>query len=99
VSRNFSWRGERWVAQDLGRGGFYSHTSPPNRKSCFYANTKGADPFSYEGISTASSAHPGGVNVLFGDGSVRFVKNSVDFRTWYQTGTRAGGELVSSDAL
>jgi len=99
LSRNFSWRGERWVCQDVGRGGFYSHTSPPNRKSCYYANTLGANPFCYEAISTASSSHPGGVNVLFGDGSVRFIKNSVDYRTWYFTGTRAGGEIVSSDAL
>jgi len=102
LSRNFSWRGERWVTQDPFRGGWYSHTSPPNRKSCVYNNGNwpgGVAAFSFEAISTAGSAHPGGVNVLFGDGSVRFIKNSIDFRTWYFVGTRAGGEVVSSDSL
>ncbi|MFI5455843.1 MAG: DUF1559 domain-containing protein [Isosphaerales bacterium] len=45
----------------------------------------------------ASSYHPSGVNALFGDGSVRFVKNSVNPVTWYGLGTIAGGEVISSD--
>jgi prepilin-type N-terminal cleavage/methylation domain-containing protein/prepilin-type processing-associated H-X9-DG protein len=98
-SKNFSWRGERWVTQDPGRGGWYSHTSSPNRKSCTYSNGGGIGKFSYEGIITASSSHPGGINVVFGDGSVRFVKNTVNFQVWYAIGTRAGGEIVSADAL
>ena len=44
-----------------------------------------------------SSLHPGGVNFLFADGSVRFVKNSVDFRTFVSLATRAGSEVVSGD--
>jgi len=52
-----------------------------------------------DGISyRASSAHSGGVNVLMGDGSVKFVKNSVNRDTWWALGTRAGGETVGSDA-
>jgi prepilin-type N-terminal cleavage/methylation domain-containing protein/prepilin-type processing-associated H-X9-DG protein len=47
---------------------------------------------------TARSYHPGGVNVLCGDGSVRFVKSSIDGLTWRALGTRKGGEVVSSDA-
>ena len=35
----------------------------------------------------ASSHHPGGVNVLFMDGSVRFIKNSVNFQAWYAIAT------------
>lgn len=46
----------------------------------------------------ADSYHPGGVNVLFADGSVRFVKDSVNVNTWMALGTRAGGEIVSSDS-
>jgi prepilin-type N-terminal cleavage/methylation domain-containing protein/prepilin-type processing-associated H-X9-DG protein len=45
----------------------------------------------------ASSYHPGGVNALFADGSVRFVKNSVSADTWRALGTIAGGEVVSAD--
>ena len=45
----------------------------------------------------ASSYHPGGVNTLFADGSVRFVKNSVSAVTWRALGSIAGGEVVSAD--
>ena len=47
---------------------------------------------------TARSYHPGGVNVLLGDGSVRFIKNSINGSTWRALGTVAGGEVVSSDS-
>jgi prepilin-type N-terminal cleavage/methylation domain-containing protein/prepilin-type processing-associated H-X9-DG protein len=47
----------------------------------------------------ASSYHPGGVNTLMGDGSVRFIKDSIAMLTWWALGTRAGGEVVSSDAF
>jgi prepilin-type N-terminal cleavage/methylation domain-containing protein/prepilin-type processing-associated H-X9-DG protein len=46
---------------------------------------------------TARSYHPGGVNTLFGDGSVRFVKNTLALRVWRALGTIAGGEVVSAD--
>jgi prepilin-type N-terminal cleavage/methylation domain-containing protein/prepilin-type processing-associated H-X9-DG protein len=47
---------------------------------------------------TARSYHPGGVNILLGDGSVRFVKNSIDGFIWRALGTVAGGEVISADA-
>jgi prepilin-type N-terminal cleavage/methylation domain-containing protein/prepilin-type processing-associated H-X9-DG protein len=50
------------------------------------------------GAITSRSYHPGGVNALFGDGGVRFVKSSVDGMTWRALGTIAGGEIVSGDA-
>ncbi len=46
----------------------------------------------------AASNHPGGCNVLFADGSVKFVKDSIDRMTWWKLGTKAGGEVISSDA-
>jgi prepilin-type N-terminal cleavage/methylation domain-containing protein/prepilin-type processing-associated H-X9-DG protein len=46
---------------------------------------------------SASSYHPGGVNGLFGDGSVRFFKNSINASIWRNLGTIAGGEVVSAD--
>jgi prepilin-type N-terminal cleavage/methylation domain-containing protein/prepilin-type processing-associated H-X9-DG protein len=46
----------------------------------------------------ASSYHAGGVNALFADGSVHFIKNSVNPLTWYGLGTIAGGEVISSDS-
>jgi prepilin-type N-terminal cleavage/methylation domain-containing protein/prepilin-type processing-associated H-X9-DG protein len=45
------------------------------------------------GFFAARSNHTGGVNVVFGDGSVRFVNNSVDPTTWQSASTRANGEV------
>ena len=47
---------------------------------------------------TARSYHPGGVNSLFGDGSVHYVKSSVSGDTWRALGTIAGGEVISADS-
>jgi prepilin-type processing-associated H-X9-DG protein len=44
------------------------------------------------------SLHPGGANFGFGDGSVRFLKNSISMVTYCAIGSRAGGEVVSSDS-
>ncbi len=44
------------------------------------------------------SHHPGGVNVLMGDGSVRFVKNSVNNNTWLDMNSISGGEVISADS-
>ena len=43
------------------------------------------------------SFHPGGVNVLIGDGSVRFLKDSVNVVTLRGLVTLKGGEVVSAD--
>lgn len=41
----------------------------------------------------ARSHHPGGVNVAMADGSVRFVRETVELSTWRALGSRNGGEL------
>jgi prepilin-type N-terminal cleavage/methylation domain-containing protein/prepilin-type processing-associated H-X9-DG protein len=49
-------------------------------------------------FSNAQSNHPGGVNVLFGDGSVHFVKDSINPQTWMALGTRANQEVISANS-
>jgi len=71
-------------------GGRYNHVMPPNTWSCAGFHTDWA------GSHTASSRHPGNVNVVFADGSVRSVKNSVNRVVWRALGTKAGREVVSS---
>ncbi len=50
-----------------------------------------------EGTGALFSFHPGGLNVLLGDGSVRYVKDSVSLPTFAALVTRGGGEVVSAD--
>jgi prepilin-type N-terminal cleavage/methylation domain-containing protein/prepilin-type processing-associated H-X9-DG protein len=46
-----------------------------------------------------SSKHPGGINIVMGDGSVRFVKNTINLYAWWSVATIQGAEIVSADAL
>jgi prepilin-type N-terminal cleavage/methylation domain-containing protein/prepilin-type processing-associated H-X9-DG protein len=88
-------KGADWLNQNSAKGGGYSHIMPPNKKSCYFSDTNASKAYTMVG---ASSNHPGGVNVGFLDGSVRFVKNSVAPQTWWAIATKAGGEIVSSDS-
>ena len=45
---------------------------------------------------TSRSYHPGGVNILSGDGSVRFVKDTINGLVWRALGTVSGGEVISA---
>jgi prepilin-type N-terminal cleavage/methylation domain-containing protein/prepilin-type processing-associated H-X9-DG protein len=72
----------------------YTHIMTPNRQNC----EVGGPWYGERGAITASSRHPGVVNVLFCDGSVKAIKNSTAPATWWALGTIAGGEVVSSDA-
>ena len=68
----------------------YNHSLPPNYPSCAMVP--------WNAIS-AGSFHDNGVNVLLMDGSVRFVKASINPSIWYAIGTRASGEVVSGDTF
>ncbi len=46
----------------------------------------------------ARSRHPGGVNVAMCDGSVRFIKNSINILTWRALSSTQGSEVISADA-
>jgi prepilin-type N-terminal cleavage/methylation domain-containing protein/prepilin-type processing-associated H-X9-DG protein len=70
----------------------FLHVTPPNTRSCGFF-------IALRAVMPASSRHPGGVNVLLGDGSVKFVKDSVNLQTWRALGTRSGGEVISADSF
>ncbi len=91
TSRQWDFKGEVWTMHDAGRGGGYSHVQPPNRKSCQQSGD--------ESLIGASSYHPGGVNLLLMDGSVKFAKNGIAIRTWHAVGTIANGEQVPGDTF
>jgi prepilin-type N-terminal cleavage/methylation domain-containing protein/prepilin-type processing-associated H-X9-DG protein len=48
--------------------------------------------------NAARGRHPGGVNTGMCDGSVRFVKNSINLYTWQSLSSTRGGEIISSDS-
>ena len=53
---------------------FYDHYNTPNTLSCMAGNTQSTALGGYMDTITATSNHPGGVNVGFADGSVKFIK-------------------------
>lgn len=70
----------------------FQHVTTPNSRSCgFFTALRASMP--------PSSMHPGGVNLLLGDGSVRFAKDSINLNAWRALGTIAGGEVISADSL
>ena len=76
----------------------YNHVSTPNKTTCAglgFANNSMANMAMQV---PPSSQHPGGVNTLFGDGTVRFIKNTVSLQTYRALGTRNGGETISADS-
>jgi prepilin-type N-terminal cleavage/methylation domain-containing protein/prepilin-type processing-associated H-X9-DG protein len=80
------WRGYPWSEGTVWRG-WYNHILPPNGV-CWEPDDW------WKLAAPAGSLHPGGVNVMFCDGSVRFVADSVDAAVWLAAGTRNGGEAV-----
>ncbi len=94
-----------WLSGDTLETGV-THTFAPNTFSPFSQNEPQTDcDFSSSllgasttdptyAIVTSRSYHPGGVNVGLMDGSVRFVRSSVDLKIWQAYGTRAGYEMV-----
>jgi prepilin-type N-terminal cleavage/methylation domain-containing protein len=69
----------------------YNHCTPPNTITCAGIGFPG-NMSNMAMIVPPSSNHPGGVNVALGDGSIRFVSNSVSLPAWRAMGTRGGGE-------
>jgi len=88
----WDFKGEYWTTMDAGRGGAYSHTMLPNTKSCNCCTA-------WDNRINAGSYHSGGVNVLFLDGSVKFIKNSINNVSWYGIATINNGEVIDANSL
>ena len=87
-------KGFGWWDGDY-RSSLYNHYLTPNSRSFDCWQTS---PPHNPAIKTARSNHPGGVNVLFCDGHVGFVKDTIGLGTWRALATRSNGEVVSADA-
>jgi len=71
----------------------YNHVMTPNLQSCATGEDGPA-----AGAHTASSRHPGIVNMLMCDGSVKTIKSTIAPQTWWALGTKSGGEVISADS-
>ena len=81
-------RGAAWADGNFPNGLFNTWYSPnDDRPDCIR--------HSNPGFKAARSRHTGGVNVLLGDGSVRFISDSIAMAIWRALGSRSGGEVVT----
>ena len=93
----FDYKGRVWGTDSAAQGGGYAHIMTPNLKACVFRGQP--LPLEYSAVCVGTSSfHPGGVNVGFLDGSVRFVKDDVNRQTWWALATRAGGEVIDAGA-
>jgi prepilin-type N-terminal cleavage/methylation domain-containing protein/prepilin-type processing-associated H-X9-DG protein len=103
-----AWQTKVGGTPDTQRGDNWSHGSlaislfntivPPNYANGSFSYCSSIGSGGRSDLSNSDSWHPGGVNVTMADGSVRFVKNSINIKTWMALGTRAGGEVLSADS-
>ena len=99
VSNLINYTGLQYYRGGINHNSFYTHTLPINwnKKTNNPATQKyncGDTSFRRAHIA-ASSYHSGGANVCMGDGSVRFVTETVDFNIWRAVGTRSNGEVAN----
>jgi len=103
ASYSSTWGPDPWASTHWNNG--YRHVFGPNHISC----QEGFDPIDWiygvqsggysRMLNPPTSFHPGGVNLLLCDGSVRFIKESIDRANWRALGTRSGQEVVSGSAF
>ena len=83
----------KWQVQECGPPStmVLSHTGSAGTGSIYVPNSKSSM------VDDYWSLHPGGCNFLFCDGSVRFIRESVNPSIFSYLSTRAGGEAISAD--
>jgi prepilin-type N-terminal cleavage/methylation domain-containing protein/prepilin-type processing-associated H-X9-DG protein len=91
-------RGFAWCSGEY-RCALYNHYYPPNAANFDCITSVTVDPtippkklYSAYGWRTARSAHLGGVNAVFADGSTHFIHDDIDISVWRTLSTRASGE-------
>jgi prepilin-type N-terminal cleavage/methylation domain-containing protein/prepilin-type processing-associated H-X9-DG protein len=89
--------GWRWAVGAMGYT-LFNTVAPPNTNGWGGCRMDCCVQAEHDHYVQCMSNHPGGANVLLADGSVRFIKGSVNILTWWALGTRAGNEVISSDS-
>jgi prepilin-type N-terminal cleavage/methylation domain-containing protein/prepilin-type processing-associated H-X9-DG protein len=96
------YNGQLWALGERGYTLFNTIVSPNSKqypwRSCRLGSSCPSCAPEASSFINASSYHPGGCNFAFADGSVRFIKDSVNMLTYQSLGTRGSGEVISSDS-
>jgi prepilin-type N-terminal cleavage/methylation domain-containing protein/prepilin-type processing-associated H-X9-DG protein len=90
-------RGENW-AHGCNDMTLFNTIVTPNANQDTWTNCSFTSSGGLSNITNSDSWHPGGVNVLMGDGSVKFLKDSINRATWWSLGTRANGEVIDASS-
>jgi prepilin-type processing-associated H-X9-DG protein len=93
LSTNGGWWGQGAYTSTHGR------VWPPNQQYTKYG-IPNYPPIKTEKLLSAwqfGSVHPGGLNFMFADGSVHWIKNSINLSIWFGLQTTHNGEIISSD--
>jgi prepilin-type processing-associated H-X9-DG protein len=98
----YNQKGFRW-SEDDGGFGIANTVVPPSSTQwpfawCAIARSSPNSNASDGQYQNATSNHPGGANFLFCDGSVHFLKSSISITSYWALGTKANGEVLSSDS-
>jgi prepilin-type processing-associated H-X9-DG protein len=90
-------RGENWAHGCMAMT-LFNTVATPNQYGDQWTHCSSIGSTALAALSNADSYHSGGVNTLMADGHVKFIKNSVNLRTWWSLGTKASGEVISADS-
>ncbi len=89
----YEFRGREWF-HGKWQYTLYDHGVTPNSSTCLPSI---GSMHNIHGTCPAGSLHPGGVNLVFADGHVQFLQDSLDLEVWRAVGTRAGREVISAE--
>jgi prepilin-type processing-associated H-X9-DG protein len=85
--------GRAWISGFALTAPTYMHVNTPNTLIGHFNTSQTEGDF----VVSPSSRHPGGVNMVSVDGSVKFVSDTINQRTWWQIGARDDGEVINNN--
>ena len=81
--------GRAWISGFTPTAPTYLHVNTPNTLTGHFSSTRTEGDF----VIAPSSRHPGGVNAVMVDGSIHFVRDSIDQQVWWTLGARDDGRI------
>jgi prepilin-type N-terminal cleavage/methylation domain-containing protein/prepilin-type processing-associated H-X9-DG protein len=96
------WHGNGATAGTTVPLGWNANTFPSGAANCLFQWQNSTAPLGCRYGAAAKgfvSKHPGGANMLFSDGSVKFLKQTINLQAYNAIGSKGGSEVVSSDSF